>query len=49
MAHVEGGDKRYIRKEYAEIKQINEIEKTEGVEINAVVTEGQGIPGDYRC
>lgn len=33
MAHVENGDKRFIRREYAEISEIN---NTKGVDINAI-------------
>lgn len=39
MAHVEDGDKRYIRREYAEI---NKLDNTKGVDTNAV-GEGKGI------
>lgn len=39
MAHVENGDKRYIRREYAEISTIN---NTKGVE-NIAADQGQGI------
>lgn len=39
MAHVENGDKRYIRREYAEISTIN---NTKGVE-NIATDQGKGI------
>jgi hypothetical protein len=42
MAHVEDGDKRYIRKEYAEINKLGDSTDTKGVDTNAN-NEGQGI------
>ncbi|MDD3173364.1 MAG: phage portal protein [Herbinix sp.] len=42
MAHVEDGDKRYIRKEYAEISKLNDNTDKEGVNIHAI-NEGQGV------
>ncbi|MGB4658039.1 MAG: phage portal protein [Mobilitalea sp.] len=42
MAHVEDGDNRYIRKEYAEINKLDDNTDTKGVDINAI-NEGQGI------
>ena len=42
MAHVEDGDKRYIRKEYAEITKLDDNTDTKGAEGNAI-NEGQGI------
>ncbi len=49
MAHVEGGDKYYLRKEYAEINEIGKEESTNanhqgtGVPSNAPATDDQGI------
>lgn len=45
MAHVENGDKRYIRREYAEISQIGDLSDTDkkGVESNAITDKGQGV------
>lgn len=40
MAHVEDGDKRYIRREYTEI---DKIDYDRGGEYNAIETEGEGI------
>ena len=38
MAHVPGGDKRWIRKEYAEVSEVGKVEETE-VNQNANGTE----------
>lgn len=49
MAHVPDGDKRYIRKEYAEIGQLGKDQQpTGGAEGNgnANQTEGTGVPAD---
>lgn len=43
MAHVEGGDKYYIRKEYAEVNHLNE---TEGVKTEGNATTGELAQGD---
>lgn len=40
MAHVEDGDKRYIRREYTEI---DKIDYDRGGEYNAIEAEGEGI------
>ena len=41
MSHVPDGDKRYIRREYAEINKLNDID-TKGADTDAI-NEGQGI------
>ncbi len=42
MAHVQDGDKRYIRKEYTDITLLNK-KNGEGVTSNAIEGEGQGV------
>lgn len=42
MAHVDDGDKRYIRKEYTEITLLNDKKEKE-VESNAIEGKGQGV------
>lgn len=46
LSPVEGGDIRIIRKEYAQIDKLNQIQ---GVDDNATQTEGTGIPGDNNA
>ena len=42
MSHVEDGDKRYIRREYAEINKLDDNTYMKGVDVNAI-NDGQGI------
>lgn len=47
MPPVDGGDKRYIRKEYAEIDKLNESQGVqEGGNNNAIQTGNKGVPDD---
>ena len=45
MSPIEGGDKYYIRKEYAEVSNLAEAQGITGGENDAVQTDGQGIQG----
>jgi len=45
MSPIEGGDKYYIRKEYAEVSNLAEAQGITGGENNAVQTNGEGIQG----
>jgi hypothetical protein len=45
MAHVPDGDKRYIRREYAEISKINDLSSTDTKGVEEVAKSGpEGIP-----
>lgn len=45
MSPIEGGDKYYIRKEYAEVSNLAEAQGITGGENDAVQTNGEGIQG----
>lgn len=45
MSPIEGGDKYYIRKEYAEVSNLAEVQGITGGENDAVQTNGEGIQG----
>lgn len=49
MAPIENGDKYYIRKEYAEVNHLAEVQGITGGENNATETKGEGIQSNITA
>lgn len=49
MAPIENGDKYYIRKEYAEVNHLAEVQGITGGENNATETKGEGIQSNIAA